>query len=264
MWECPDFFPIGERWFLVVSEMVGQTTANVAYVEGAIEGEGFRPHRSGRLDSGTRWYAPQSFTVPGGERVTLGWLRERERELPENERGRVGVMSLPRRFFGAPGGGLGMAPFKGLDELRTSPFAHTGVAGGAIVLVAPRACTALEVEVAGDGGVPFVIDLLDEEAGLVVRGTVSGEAIELGVEPWSLVRAEALTPSANESHQRVHFFYDSGICELFTSSGLARSEIFYGRRPARQVAVRSITQRETLGENGGVRALHAWELANIW
>lgn len=263
MWECPDFFFLDGRWFLVVSEKVGES-ANVTYVEGALEGEGFRPQGSGRLDSGSRWYAPQSFIVPGGERFVFGWLREREQELPAGERSRVGVMSLPRRFFRAPAGGLGMEPADGLSELRTTPFAKAGMVNEASVLVAPKACAALEVEVVGVGAGPVILDLLDDKGRRVVQATVVADAIELGPEPRSRELDEMRAPRSVGPHSRIRFFYDSGICELFTSSGAVKSETFYGRQPVRQVVVRWGGEGDVAGAPDGVSALRAWELANIW
>jgi beta-fructofuranosidase len=264
MWECPDFFPIGGQWYLVVSQHVNGAPADVAYVEGALVEEGFCPQRSGRLDEGKRWYASQSFTVPGGERVAFGWLREREHEVPEYERSRVGVMSLPRRLFALAGGGLGMAPFGGLSELRARPFAMGALADKAVQMVAPSPCTALEVEVAGDAGVPVVVELLDDNDSLVLRTTVLGDSIELSGENSSSLLSNNVTSHRSGGRQGVRIFYDSGICEAYTASGAARSEIFYGRRPVGRVAVR-------WGEPGyGMNAVRerstvkAWELANIW
>lgn len=264
MWECPDLFQADQGWFLVVSEMVRGKASHVAYVEGAFEHGTFRPHGSGRLDAGPRWYAPQSLTVPGGERVAFGWLREREHDLPEGEGGRVGVMSLPRRLFRAPKGGLGMAPQEGVNGLRARPFGRAGAADKTTVLVTPGPCRALEIEVTADVSAPVVIDLLDETGQLVVRGTVTNEAIELGAGPSSGEPGHFTTLGESGHHQQVRFFYDMGICEVFTASGAVRSDIFYGRRPVRSVVVRSGATDAGSNASGRVRSARAWELANIW
>jgi hypothetical protein len=263
MWECPDLFFLDGRWFLVLSEKAGES-ANVTYIEGALDEGHFLPERTGRLDSGRRWYAPQSFTVPGGDRIVFGWLREREQEVPEGERSRVGVMSLPRRFFRAPAGGLGMEPADSLSELRATPFAEAAFDNELGVLVAPRACAAVEVEVVGEGNEPVIVDLLDDRGGLVVRASVLGGTIELGLETRPHELDEAGEPRLAGPYQRVRFFYDSGICELFTSSGAVKSEIFYGRRPVQRVVVRRGEAGEVAAPPGGISALRAWELANIW
>jgi len=263
MWECPDLFCLGGRWFLVVSEMVGRSPSHVSYVEGSLEGETFRPISSGRLDGGMRWYAPQSFTVPGGDRVAFGWLRERKEELPEGERGRVGVMSLPRRLFRAQGGGLGMEPVEGWRELRARPFARSDDGGGATVLVADRACAALEVEVATDVVKPVVIDLLDDNGELVLRGTVLGERVEFSLEGGPVDVDDVRVPSASGA-RRARLVYDSGICEFFSALGEVKSEIFYGRRPVRRVVARWGREGEARLARPSLSAVSAWELANIW
>ena len=264
MWECPDLFVLDGRWFLVVSEMVARATSHVAYMAGVLEDGRFHPESAGRLDTGTRWYAPQSFSVPGGERVVFGWLREREHEVPEDERGRVGVMSLPRRFVATPGGGLGMAPLGGLSELRARPFGQAGEVNEAVQLVAPSPCTALEVEVVSGTEVPVVIELLDDNGELVVRGTVLGDGIDLGVAASSDRVSEKVTLGRSGQGQCVRFFYDSGICEVYTDSGSVRSEIFYGRHRVGRVAVRLGDASYGLTATGTTGSVRAWELANIW
>jgi sucrose-6-phosphate hydrolase SacC (GH32 family) len=264
MWECPDLFALDGRWFLVVSEMVARRASHVAYVAGVFEGDEFSPKNSGCLDTGTRWYAPQSLSVPGGERAVFGWLREREQEVPEEERGRVGVMSLPRRFVATPGGGLGMAPFGGLSELRARPFAQAGEVNGSIQLVAPGPCTALEVEVATETDVPVVVELLDESGGLVVAGTVMGDSIHLGLEGSPSLVGEEVTFRGNGQARGVRLFYDSGICEVYAASGAVRSEIFYGRRQVGSVAVRLGGASYGVTSVEGSGSVQAWELANIW
>jgi beta-fructofuranosidase len=75
MWECPDFFPLEDRWFLVLSVLEGREQLGVLGVGGAMDGDCFQPEVQRRLDTGSRWYAPQSFDAPDGRRIAFGWLR---------------------------------------------------------------------------------------------------------------------------------------------------------------------------------------------
>jgi beta-fructofuranosidase len=264
MWECPDLFALDGRWFLVVSEMTGGRTSHVSYVEGAYEGGRFRPLGAGRLDSGTRWYAPQSFTAPDGRRVSFGWLREVLTELPEDERTRVGAMSLPRRLFAVPGGGLGMEPLAGLSVLRAGPLVPRRSGGGEVALVAAAPSTAVEVEVVSEPGAVVSIGLLDDDGREVVEATVAGDVVSFGPRSPDRPPAERAHPGPGGASDRVRFFYDSGICEVFCSSGAVRSELFHGGSPLSRVVVRWATEGEPPGAKGAGRSVQAWELRGIW
>ncbi len=142
MWECPDFFEIEGRSFLVMSLLEEGRPLEVISIGGGLDGDRFVPEIDRRLDIGTRWYAPQSFDAPDGRRLIFGWFREREEELPEGERGRVGVMSLPRQLFATPNGALGMTPVEELKALRQTAFTPTGEEPVDGTLRAPRASNA--------------------------------------------------------------------------------------------------------------------------
>jgi len=258
MWECPDLFRLGDRWFLVTSLFDG-APGRVMAVEGHFERERFVPTASGRLDLGRRWYAPQSFDAPDGRRVSFGWLREREDELPLEARGRVGVMSLPRQLLVGEDGSLGMAPVTELQGLRRAPLAPVPQMGpkGVFVLEAGRALLACEVEVTGSGAGPVVVDFLDDDDQPVLQVCAHGEEIDI-----SALMAPSRTIDEPGPGQ-VRIFYDDGICEVFTSVGLVRTEIFYDLCPVRRVAVREIRAEGVTGDASPL-VTRAWELANIW
>ncbi len=265
MWECPDFFPLEDRWFLVLSVLEGREHLGVLAVGGAMDGDRFQPEIKRRLDTGSRWYAPQSFDAPDGRRIAFGWLREREDELPQSERGRVGVMSLPRQLFIGPDGALGMAPVEELKSLRAKPFERqrSQEQAGVVSLRAAKPAEAFEVEVESHEVETTWVDLLDERGDIVLEVGVGGDGIEIGA---SIEKGTSLVPSAWPApfpSGPFRLFYDGGICEVFTASGLARSEIFYNRPPVRTVAIRRQSVAEQVREPGN-GTVQAWELASIW
>lgn len=74
MWECPDFFPLGEKWVFVCSPMgVGERTC--VYFVGDFDAERgrFFPQVNGEVDWGFDFYAPQSLQTPDNRRVMVGW-----------------------------------------------------------------------------------------------------------------------------------------------------------------------------------------------
>jgi len=70
-WECPDLFPLGDRWVLLVSR-----EPETLYLLGSFDGRRFVPEGDLRpLDHGPDLYAGVTFTdLPDGRRVLLGWL----------------------------------------------------------------------------------------------------------------------------------------------------------------------------------------------
>ena len=63
MWECPDFFPVGDRHLLFVA-----TKNTVIYWLGEWKNRKFTPHSEGVLLGGAH-YAPKSFAAPGGHQL---------------------------------------------------------------------------------------------------------------------------------------------------------------------------------------------------
>jgi beta-fructofuranosidase len=273
MWECPDIFQIGSQWFVVVSVMEGRELSRVVYVEGALDGDRFIAKDNGRVDTGSRWYAPQSFDAPVGRRVIFGWLKEREETLPADERGRrVGVMSLPRQLYVTAAGALGMAPVAELQLLRRAPLTTAGPSGdgpgtvGAVVLQSEGALDAVEVEVVCREGNRAEVSLIDGDGAVVVNVVVGSDGIHVGTAPASPSAGAVQVPSGvrgipNTGSLRV--FYDRGICEVFSPTGEARGEIFYDCRPVTGVLA-SWQDAEGQPIPSSSDDVRSWALADIW
>jgi sucrose-6-phosphate hydrolase SacC (GH32 family) len=69
-WECPDLFPLGDRWVLLVSR-----EPSTYYLVGDFDGTAFTPQTDLRpLDLGPDLYAAVTFTGDPVRKVLLGWL----------------------------------------------------------------------------------------------------------------------------------------------------------------------------------------------
>ena len=74
MWECPDFFPLGDKYVLLVSPMgAGERTCVYMVGDFSYETGKFVWDVSGEADWGFDFYAPQSFVDSKGRRLIIGW-----------------------------------------------------------------------------------------------------------------------------------------------------------------------------------------------
>ncbi len=118
MWECPDFFPLGDKHVLSVSVLDGDRLHFAIYFVGTYAGHKFTPIDLHKLDCGRSFYAPQSFTDQNGRRIMFGWLREMRDDAAQVAAGWSGVMSLPRVLSLRFDGMLDIRPAPELETLR--------------------------------------------------------------------------------------------------------------------------------------------------
>ncbi len=92
MWECPDFFPLGDKYVLLYS-----TERKVYWNVGVFDKRDLRFHveTSGLLDHGA-YYAMKSMVDERGRRILWGWNPERRPDAAMLEAGWSGMMALPR------------------------------------------------------------------------------------------------------------------------------------------------------------------------
>ena len=92
MWECPDFFPLGEKHVLLYS-----TEGNVYWEVGRFDKSDLRFHAEskGVLDHGS-YYAMKSMVDAKGRRILWGWVQETRTPDECRAAGWAGAMALPR------------------------------------------------------------------------------------------------------------------------------------------------------------------------
>lgn len=92
MWECPDFFPLGDKHVLIYS-----TQGKSRWMTGVFDRRTlkFHPEESGILDTGA-YYAAKTQTDKSGNRVLWGWIQETRPVEQYRAAGWAGLMSLPR------------------------------------------------------------------------------------------------------------------------------------------------------------------------
>jgi beta-fructofuranosidase len=97
IWECPNFFALGDKWVLLVSLWKNHTLLYPAALIGEFRNLQFYPEAYQRLDWGEKcFYAPLTFQDEQQRRIMFGWLQEQRPREEQIEAGWSGVMSLPR------------------------------------------------------------------------------------------------------------------------------------------------------------------------
>jgi beta-fructofuranosidase len=90
MWECPDFFPLGNKHVLLISTM-----GKVHWKVGKYDTQRFTAENEGVVDWGS-YYAAKTMLDRDGNRILWGWIPETRPDADLIAAGWAGVMSLPR------------------------------------------------------------------------------------------------------------------------------------------------------------------------
>ncbi|MCD8217711.1 MAG: glycoside hydrolase family 32 protein [Clostridiales bacterium] len=138
MWECPDFYPLGDKYVLMFSPMgAGERTA--VYLVGDFDYETgkFTCQVSGEMDWGFDFYAPQSFLAPDGRRLIVGWANEWDWMPfwkdwgPTYREGWCGSFNIPREVLLTEDGDLQFVPIREIETLRkNTSFVESMVVSG--------------------------------------------------------------------------------------------------------------------------------------
>ena len=112
MWECPDFFPLGDKHVLLIS-----TRGKVRWKVGSSKDLKFTPEKEGIVDHGA-YYAAKSMLDRDGKRILWGWIPETRPEAEHAAAGWAGVMSLPRVLSLTTDGELAMQISPSIQQLR--------------------------------------------------------------------------------------------------------------------------------------------------
>ena len=90
MWECPDFFPLGGKYVLLISTM-----GKVRWKVGTYAKQRFVAEKAGVVDWGA-YYAAKTMLDAEGNRILWGWITETRPDAGLIAAGWAGAMSLPR------------------------------------------------------------------------------------------------------------------------------------------------------------------------
>jgi beta-fructofuranosidase len=228
MWECPDFFPLGNKHVLIYS-----TQGKVVWQSGEFDTKEliFHPERVGVVDHGA-FYAAKTQTDKSGNRILWGWIPETRPLEQYRAAGWAGMMSLPRVLTLSADGELQMTMVPSLTALRKQQqgFAATDSEQGRSLpgeMIIKNCCGEIICRV-GDTSRPFALSLRH-------AGAIAGNA-----ETWLSLRYDPLNSDQLElDGQKVsltrkgddplvfHFYIDGSVIELLVNDSIAWTTRFY-------------------------------------
>lgn len=107
MWECPDFFPLGEKYILAVSpqDMTAEGLEfhngnGVMFLYGTFDKKDLTFKREGvhSVDYGLDFYAPQTMLTEDGRRVMIAWMKSWDTNLWPEDFKWSSMMTIPREL----------------------------------------------------------------------------------------------------------------------------------------------------------------------
>ena len=232
MWECTDFYPMGDKYVLMFSPM-GSGDHTAVYMTGDFDYDTgkFYTQATGEIDWGFDYYAPQSFLAPDGRRIIVSWANEWEWMPlwkdwgPTYREGWCGFFNIPREVRLMEDGTLQFLPIAELETIRE----HSGPKSGFEVAGEEKTLTA------GDGvcfEMKFKIDLEASGADrleLTLRGGEGKKTVclfdfakaELSVDRnesdgWSRGVSRSAMYLKGKKELDVHILSDQSCLEIFT------------------------------------------------
>lgn len=262
MWECPDFFALGDKRVLMFSPQ-GMAADGFArrnlFQSGYLLGD-WRPGqpfvREGEfveLDGGHDFYAPQSFLTPDGRRIVIGWLDMWESPLPEQQDGWAGMLSLPRELSLGADNKLLMRPAREVENLRQAWFPWPVSTLNNQQITVADSCTAMEVNLHWD-----TANSRAEQYGLSfgdgLRVYVDSQMQRLVLErryPQYGLCGTRSVPLPTRSSLKLRLFFDSSSVEVFVNEGEAcLSSRIYPDAQRRELALFAWSGSATLIDGG--------------
>ena len=246
MWECPDFFPLDDKYVLIHSTE-GKTIWQIGTLDDATML--FHAESEGILDHGA-YYAPKSQLDAHGNRILWGWITDTRPQAEYAAAGWSGMMSLPRRLSIA-NGQLVMEPAPETASLRTKP--RTSDAVKRLPTSAQEIRLTLQPTPSGSPREQFQEQsFLDNQgAAILLRADpqLSSGTARIGDKKITGIASGPLD---------LHIFLDHSVAEIFINHRHAITQRYYKRdtiEPA--VAI-------TLGGNWRIKQQQAWSLKSIW
>lgn len=264
MWECPNFFPLGDKWVLIIGVWPNM---GAHYYVGDFKDERFIPEFDEVLDLDGSAFAHLTMQAPDGRSLQWAWIDEqRDLELL-NAAGWAGALSVPKVL------GLDSAlrlTFRPIDELTRLRGRHLCQAAGAIakdnkVEFSGRYLD-IEARFECSDGNPVGITLLaapdrSEQTRVVYKPLARKLMIERS--------ACSLNPKTRRQNQEIHFSLDRGealslrvlldgsIIEVYANERLCLSSRVYP-------SLDSSVMGDVFADGTAEATVNVWEMGDMY
>jgi beta-fructofuranosidase len=258
--ECPAFFPLGNKYVLVLSD---KTT----YLVGRYEDHRFIPEKRGRLDYGEEpsikdggIYVPEFLLDNKGRRIMFGWAdswRSVQHTLQDHiKAGWAGLQTLPRVLTLNADGLIDAEPAEELDKLhgRHWEFAGIPLAPDSSKILDGVRGLQLEVKAVIQPGTStnFGLEVLDVQDSVSIFYDVAGRSLRYNQAsiPLDLKRGENL---------ELRLFIDGKTIEVYANRKVVLTEQL---KPESEAGYRiKAFSRDGMAV---LQQLDAWQMGSIW
>lgn len=159
MWECPDFFSLGDRQILLVSPQDMRAKGlefhngnNSIFIYGQYEKEShkFKREKVTSADYGLDFYAAQTLLTQDGRRILIGWMQSWDANITPASFQWSGMMTIPRELT-LEHGKIYQRPVRELEKYRTDMvrYDNLSITGSTILKNITGRVLELLVEITG-------------------------------------------------------------------------------------------------------------------
>ena len=252
-WECPIFFPLGDKWVLVVSPH-----GDVKYAIGDYSEYRFRPGEWQRMDFGGQsgFYAPNCLLDANGRRIMWGWISGGGTTgYPWN-----GMLTLPRVLTLRADGRLDMAPLPELKALRGKHWSYKNFTltpdTTHILKDAHGTCLEILAEIDPGNAAAVTIEVLRSPDG------AEKTAIIYDTQNLRLISGDhsgdfQLLPG--EQYLTLHIFIDRSVVEVFANDRACLTIRTYPKGED-STGINLMCQKRP----AKIVSLDVWEMGSIW
>ncbi|MHB8630038.1 MAG: glycoside hydrolase family 32 protein [Aggregatilineales bacterium] len=266
IWECPNFFKLGDSWVLIISSHKGDVTGNAIYFVGSYENYRFVPEYEGVLDYDAL-YAPLTFLDQHDRRVLFGWIRESRSKAEQQRAGWSGVQSVPRVLELDTHKRLTLAPAPEVERLRRVqrhfgpfelsqpvPLDVTGIALDFVAEFAPVTGGNCGLSVACSPDRTERTDIsYDLDSGQLTVSTITPETNDTN--PGHFVTAPHVLEDGERLKLRI--LLDGSVIEIIANDRTSLTSRAY---PSQAESNRI----QVFGTAARLHSLDVWEVGSIW
>ena len=262
--ECANFFPLGDKWVLIISVQWDQAPTSTLYLVGRLEKQRFIPERECVYDAGYS-YASLMHIDESGRPLIYSWIREGRSAGQQLAAGWTGVQAIPRLLSLDEQNRLCSEPVPELKALRGAHHHFSGADLSAGML--PVSGLALDIEAEFDAGG-------DTNCGIEVATSADGDEkatiqYDSATQSLSVHRQNRRDEPALDSEPQgiphvldpgetlqLRILLDGSVIEVIANGRSRVTSRFYPGD--------AMSQGQRVINPGAVVGLDVWEMSSIW